>query len=317
MILAASRRITGAVIVIVAVSATVFFAGRALAPGNVATIIIGAEGATAQQRHQLEHRLGLDRSPVEQYGDWLGGVVHGDFGISPISQRSATSVLGQEAPVSVELALLALLLATVVGVPLGVVAAIRANGPTDFALRGAALSGFSVPVFVSGTLFVLGAARWAPSLYSAKYVSLTEDPIANLRGMVLPVITAAIPVTALLMQMTRGTMLEQLSQPFVRVAETRGVPGWRIHFIHALKNALSPIVTFQGFQFGILLGSLFVVEQVFSLPGLGRGVIQDIGNRDFVLVEAQVMVIAAAFVLGNLLVDLVDPIIDRRKAAAA
>lgn len=316
MLFSIAKRIGGSVLVIFAVSVAVFFAGNALAPGSAVTILIGAEGATSLQEQQLRHQLGLDRPLTAQYGAWATGVLHGNFGVSPISHRTASDVVAQETPVSLELALLALLLATLIGIPVGALAAVWADRPFDYLVRGVTLTGFSIPVFVTGTLLVLAAARYAPGLYAVSFVPLFSNPIGNLVSVLLPAVTAATPTTALLMQMTRGTMLECLSQPYVKMADARGVPRWSLYFIHALKNALPPILTFQGFQFGILLGSLFVVESVYSLPGLGGGIVASINNRDYVLLEAQVMVIAAAFVVGNLVVDLLEPIVDPRKRVA-
>lgn len=316
MLLGIAKRIGGSVVVLVAVSAAVFFAGNALAPGSAVTILIGAEGATSQQQQLLRHQLGLDRPLGAQYLDWTAGALRGNFGVSPISHRTAGTVVAQETPVSLELAFLALLLATIVGIPVGALAAVWAGGPFDYLVRGVTLTGLSIPVFVTGTLFVLGASRYAPGLYAVSFIPLWSDPGGNLVSVLFPALTAAVPTTALLTQMTRGTMLECLSQPYVTVADARGVPRWRLYFVHTLKNALPPILTFLGFQFGILLGSLFVVENVFSLPGLGSGIVSSINNRDYVLLEAQVMVIAAAFVVANVVVDLLEPVVDPRKRIA-
>ena len=316
MLFAAVKRIAGSVLVLFAVSAAVFFAGNALAPGSAVTMLIGAEGATSQQQQQLRHQLGLDRPLTVLYWEWVTGVFHGDFGTSPISHRAASAVVAQETPVSLELALLALLVATVIGIPIGALAAVWADRPLDYAVRGVTLTGLSVPVSVTGTVLVLGAARYAPGLYAVSFVTLFSNPTGNVISVLLPALTAAVPTAALLMQMTRGTMLECLSQPYMTMADARGVPRWRLYFIHALKNALPPILTFLGFQFGILLGSLFVVENVFSLPGLGSGIVASINNRDYVVLEAEVMVIAAAFVAGNLLVEVLEPIVDPRKRTA-
>jgi peptide/nickel transport system permease protein len=316
MLFGIAKRTAGSAVVMLAVSAAVFFAGNALAPGSAVTMLIGAEGATSQQQQQLRHQLGLDKPLGAQYWEWITGVLRGDFGVSPISHRTANAVLAQEMPVSFELAFLALLAAAVVGIPVGALAAVWADRPFDYLVRGVTLTGLSIPVFVTGTLLVLGASRYAPGLYAVSFVPVWADPAGNLVSVFFPVLTAAAPTTALLMQMTRGTMLECLSQPYVTVADARGVPRWSLYFIHALKNALPPILTFLGFQFGILLGSLFVVENVFSLPGLGSGVVASINNRDYVLLEAQVMVIAAAFVVGNVVVDVLEPIIDPRRRIA-
>jgi peptide/nickel transport system permease protein len=316
MLFGIAKKTAGSAVVLFAVSAAVFFAGNVLAPGSAVTILIGAEGATSQQQQQLRHQLGLDRPLGAQYWEWITGVLRGNFGVSPISHRTANAVLAQETPVSLELAFLALLVAAMVGIPVGALAAVWADRPFDYLLRGVTLTGLSIPVFVTGTLLVLGASRYAPGLYAVSFVPLWSDPAGNLVSVFFPVVTAAVPTTALLMQMTRGTMLECLSQPYVTVADARGVPRWSLYFIHALKNALPPILTFLGFQFGILLGSLFVVENVFSLPGLGSGVVSSINNRDYVLLEAQVMVIAVAFVVGNVVVDVLEPIVDPRRRIA-
>lgn len=311
--LSVGKRIGGSLMVLLAVSAAVFFAGNTLAPGSAVTMLIGAEGATSQQQQQLRHQLGLDRPLGVQYRDWISGVLRGDFGVSPISHRTASAVIAQETPVSLELAFLALLIATVLGIPAGALAGVWADRPFDYLIRGVTLTGLSVPVFVTGTLLVLGASRYAPGLYAVSFVPLSANVAANLLSVFFPAITAAVPTTALLMQMTRGTMLECLTQPYVVVADARGVPRLRLYFIHALKNALPPILTFLGFQFGILLGSLFIVEYVFSLPGLASGIVSSINNRDYVLLEAEVMVIATAFVVANVVVELLEPIIDPRK----
>lgn len=313
MIATTSRRVLTSVGLLFVVSAAIFFLGSSLAPGNAATTIIGTSGATAQQTLALERQLGLNRPLYVQYWIWLKGVLHGSFGVSPISGRSATSVIGQELPVSLEVAVLAMLVATIVGVALGVLIAIRANGVADYTIRAAGLTGLSVPVFVSGTLLVLAAAHFVPSLYSAGYVSLSENLPENLKDMILPVVATALPFTCLIMQMTRAAMLEQLSQPFMLAARARGLKPRQLYFEHALKTALPSLLTFQAFQFGVLLGSLFLVEEVFSLPGLGRGLVSDISNRDFVLVEAEALVIAAFFIVANLLADLLELAIDPRK----
>jgi peptide/nickel transport system permease protein len=313
VLVATLHRIAAAVLVLIAVSAIIFFTGNALAPGSAVTTLVGNEGATAAQTRALEHRLGLDESLPQQYWRWLTRAARGNFGTSPLSSRSATDVIRQEAPVTLEIAFLALVLGTLIGVPLGVIAAARPGGIVDVSVRGLALVGFSVPVFVTGTLLVIVTARYIPSLYSPQYVPLTTNVTANLRSMALPVIAAALPSIATLVQLTRGTLLECLSQPYIAFARARGLASRRIYFVHALKSSLPPILTFQGFHFGLLVGTLVVVEQVFSMPGLGRGIISDIGRRDFVLVEAEALVIAVCFILGNLLVEVLEPVVDPQK----
>ena len=306
------RRLVSAALISVAVSAVVFFGGKGLAPGNIVTVLVGSEGASPEQIDALNRKFGLDKPLVVQYLDWLYGAIHGDFGISLISRESVSSIIGQQAPVSLELALFALIIATGIGVPIGILAAVRSGGRAGWAMRLPFLIIFGVPVFVAGTVFVLVTARFLPFFYSATYVPITEDFYSNLVALFLPALSAGLPTSALVIQMTRVAMLDSLAQPYIVMARAKGVPVWKIHYLHALKAAFGPILTLIGFQFGILLGSLFVVEEIFSLPGLGRGVLGAIGSRDFGVVQAQVLVIAIVFILGNLIVDIVQPIIDRR-----
>jgi peptide/nickel transport system permease protein len=313
MLAAIGKTISSTIIVLFLCSAAVFFAGNLLAPGSAVTTLIGAEGATPQQRQEIERRLGLDRPLLVQYFSWVGRAARGDFGVSPISNRRASEVIAQEAPTSLELALLVLVFATLTGVPAGVVAAVWGGRRLDYFIRTVALTSLAVPIFVIGTVFLLMSSTYAPGLVSSTFTPFWTDPKANLVGLVVPTITATIPTAAQLMQMTRATMLEVLSQPYVAMAYARGISRARIYFIHALKNALPPIITFQGFLLGILLGSLFIVETVFSLPGLARGLIGSINNRDYVVLMAEVMVIAASFIAGNLVAELLVAAIDPRK----
>lgn len=316
MLAAFAKTVGSTLIVLLLCSAAVFFAGNLLAPGSAVTTLIGAEGATKEQREELERRLGLDRPLVVQYASWVTGAARGDFGVSPISNRRATDVIAQEAPTSLQLALLVLALSTLTGVPAGVAAAVWAGRWTDYLIRTVALASLAIPVFVLGTVFLLMSSAYAPDLVAATFVPFSTDPGANLVGLIVPTITATIPTAAQLMQMTRATMLEVLSRPYVTMAYARGIPRGRIYFVHALKNALPPIITFQGFLLGILLGSLFIVETVFSLPGLARGLIGSINNRDYVVLMAEVMVIATFFIVGNLVAELLVAAIDPRKRSA-
>ena len=316
MLRAALERIGQSLVVVILCSVAVFFAGNLLATGSVATVLVGPEGATPEQMQILNARLGLNTPLPIRYIDWAAGALHGDFGISPISGRSGTDVIAQELPISLELMLLILLLATLIGVVLGVMAAVWAGKPADFLMRAVALTFISIPGFIIGTFLILAASSYAPGLMSATFVPLLKDPSENLVSMLLPTITGALPSAAMLMQITRATMLESLSQPYATMANARGIPRWRIYFVHSLKNSLPSVVTFQGFNIGVLLGSLFIIETLFSLPGLARGLLDALNNRDYVLIEAQVMVIAIGFILGNLAVDLLIPLIDPRLRSA-
>ena len=305
-------RLLGVVFVLLAVSALVFAFG-ALIPGDLTSVIVGQEGATDEQFEEVRRRLGLDRPLVVQYFDWLYHALQGDFGTSPITGRTVTADLMQQIPVSIELAMMTLLVSTAIGLPAGVIAAVHANKRLDLLIRMSLLFTFSVPIFVIGILLLLVGSRWAPDLFRVSYTSWAEDPVMHIRSMAMPLLTIAFPITAMTMQMTRGAMLEVLHNPYIVTARAVGVREKRIQYLHALRNALPPIVTFIGFQLGILLGGLIVVEQIFSLPGLGRGMLEAINTRDYPMVTATTLVFATAFVIINALVDMLYPLLDPRQ----
>jgi len=306
------KRITGAVFVLLAVSVLVFAMGS-LIPGDLTSVIVGQEGATEEQFEEVRSRLGLDRPLPVRYLSWLGNALTGDFGTSPITGRKVSSDLAQQIPVSLELATLTLLVSTLLGLPAGILAAVHANRRVDVVVRSVLLFTFSVPIFVIGVLLLLVGSRYFPGLFQVSYVPWAEDPVMHMRSMILPLLTIAFPITAMTMQMVRGAMLEVLHEPFITTARAGGVRERRVEYLHALRSALPPIVTFIGFQFGILLGGLIVVEQIFSLPGLGRGMLEAINTRDYPMVTATALVFAFAFVAINVIVDLLYPLLDPRQ----
>jgi len=315
MIRIAIERVVGLILVLFVVSAVIFFIGT-LIPGDLATILVGSEGATPEQFQEVRERLGFNDPLIVQYGRWIGGVVQGDFGISPITGRSVNSEILGQLPVSLELTVFAMILSTMIGIPLGILAAVHANKLWDFVVRSGLLVVFSVPIFVAGILLLLVGSRYLGPLYTSTYIPFGESITGNLRSLFLPAVSISVPVAAMTMQMTRTNMLETLGQPYITMARAKGAKQTSILYIHALKNAMPPVLTLLGFQFGILLGGLFVVEAIFSLPGLGRGLLVAIGQRDFPLVMALTMVISAAFVIVNALVDIAYPVLDPRQRAS-
>ncbi len=311
-----AERVLGVLGVLFVVSILVFTLGNELIPGDQAIALVGSEGATQEQLAEVREELGLNDPIVERYWAWLSAAVTGDFGASAITHIPVRDQLAVQIPVSFELAGLALLGAVVIGIPLGILAAVRSNRTPDVIIRTTLLVSFSVPSFLFGIFLLFAGATYWKSLYSSVYIPFTEDPGANLRVMILPAVSIALPVSAIVMQMTRGAMLEALNAPFILAATARGVLRVRILFIHALKNAFPPILTLVGFVFGTLLAGLVVVEEIFGLPGLGRGLIQSIARREWASVMAISVVIAAAFVVTNTVVDLVYPILDPRQREA-
>lgn len=312
MLRAVATRIAAMVAVLLAVSALVFTLGSQI-PGDLTSVIVGQEGATEEQFAEVERSLGLDKPLPVQYLRFMGNALQGDLGTSPITGREVASDLAQQIPVSLELTLLTLLLSTLLGLPAGIVAAVHANKRLDILIRSQLLVVFSVPVFVIGILVLLAGSRIAPGLFQVAYTSWSQSAADHIRGLVMPLLTITLPITAMTMQMTRSAMLEVLSDPFVVTARAVGVKIQRIHYLHALRNALPPIITFIGFQFGVLLGGLIVIEQIFSIPGLGRGMLEAISTRDYPMVTATTMVFAVAFVVVNALIDLLYPVLDPRQ----
>jgi peptide/nickel transport system permease protein len=310
------KKLFGLLAVLFAVSMLVYFLGRGVAPGDIGTVIVGVDGATPAQIAHVRHDLGLDRPIYIAYLKWAGRAVQLDFGHSPISQLSVRTQIGQEFPVSLELAMLAIVLTTLIGVPLGVFAATHSNKAMDVVIRVTLLTVFSIPVFLSGILFLFIGAKYLGGLYQSQYVPISDDLVRNLESMTLPTLAIALPTSAMTMQMTRSAMLDALTAPHVQMAHAKGVRLWRIRYIHALKNALPAVMTLQGFLLGIFLGGLVLVENVFSLPGLGRGIVTAISQRDFQLLMPQVLVIAAFFVVSNMLVEMLHPLIDKRLLTA-
>ena len=312
MMKAMLSRLGAVVAVLFAVSVLVFGLGTVI-PGDLTSVIVGQEGATAEQFEEVRHNLGLDQPLPVQYARWLGHALQGDFGTSPITGRSVASDLAQQIPVSVELAVLCLILSTALGMPAGILAAVHANRRLDVLIRSQLLFAFSIPTFVIGILVLLLGSHFAPDLFRMSFTPWSQDPAAHIRSMVMPLATITLPMTAMTMQMTRSAMLEVLGDPFIVTARAMGVRLPRIQYLHALRNALPPIMTFIGFQFGVMLGGLIVVEQIFSLPGLGRGMLEAISTRDYPMVTATTMVFAVSFVVINAVIDLLYPVLDPRQ----
>lgn len=305
------RKLLGAAGVLLVLSALVFMAGRGLAPGDPAHVIAGPK-ASPETIAAIRHSLGLDKPVWRQYIDWLGNALHGNFGTSPISGQRNVSVIMQQAPVSLELAVMGLLIAILIGLPVGVFSATRSGTWGDFAFRLPMLVTFAFPAFVSGSAALYLATHYLTYLYSASYIPITDGWVANLQTMLLPALAVGVPTAPLITQMTRSSMLEVLETSYITTARTSGIAAWRITYVYALRAALPPVLTLIGFVFGLLVGGLFIVEQIFSLPGLGRGILDSISQRDFTQVTGQALVLAGAFILGNLVVDLLLPLVDRR-----
>lgn len=304
------RRFLAAIPVMFLVS-LMSFAVIWLVPGDPAAAFLDAS-ATQEQIARVRHELGLDRPLWQQMVQWYGRVFSGDLGQSILLHRSVGEALLERLPVTLSLAALALALAALLGLSAGIVAAMHRGGLTDRSVMTASLLGLSMPDFWLGLVMIVVFAVGLGWLPSGGFVPLTESPIGWLRTMVLPALTLALVQTGFIARMTRSAMLDVLHQDFIRTADAKGLRHGFVVLRHGLPNALLPILTVLGIIAGSLLGGAVVIEQVFSLPGVGRLIIGAIMSRDFPVIQGGLLFLAAIYVLINLVVDLLYAVVDPR-----
>ncbi|HYM68652.1 MAG TPA: ABC transporter permease [bacterium] len=307
-----ARRLIATVATGLAVSVLVFLLIR-LAPGDAVTMWIGQEGTmTPEVRDTLRKMFGLSDPVAVQYLHWLGDAARGDLGYSFRSRLPVVALLGTALPVTLELAALAMLLAIVTALPLGVFSAVKHGTPADATARLLGLLGFSMPSFWLAVLMILASAtyfKWLPALI---YVGLAKNPIENLKQMLMPAVSLGLPLMAVLMRMTRSTMLDVLGQDYVRTARAKGAGESAVLARHALKNALIPVVTVMGIQLGRLLGGAVIIEQIFGVPGVGTALVAAITQRDYPMVQATVLALGLLFIAVQFFVDISYAAIDPR-----
>ena len=308
----AIRRVLTAIPTLLATSVVIFALVRAM-PGNVIDFITGGTGTiTIEQRHQMEHQLGLDQSYPAQYWHWIRGMLTGDMGKSLISTLPVGRTLLDAMPITFELVGLSLFIALALAIPFGVISAARRDSVGDYTSRIAALIGISIPNFWLATLFLIFTSRvlhWVPPL---NYVSPTTNLGSNLSQFILPAVSISVFTLAIVTRMVRAAMLEVLGLDYIRTARAKGLNPNRVIYIHALRNALIPVATIAGFQVGILIGGTAIVETIFGLPGVGYTLLQAIKERDYPIIEDATMLIAVVVIGMNLLVDILYGVIDRR-----
>ncbi|SIQ35269.1 peptide/nickel transport system permease protein [Rhizobium sp. RU35A] len=308
------RRLITFPLVMLGVSVLVFVAIR-LVPGDSITAMLGTEAGllTPQQKQALAAYFGLDQSWLVQYGRWLLGVLSADLGLSVTYGKPVLDVILQRFPLTLELACLSMVIAIGIGLPLGVFAATRRERGSDLAVRIFAMIGQSTPSFVIGLMiiYVLSAGFGIlPAM--GQFIPFSEDPLGNIGQLILPALTLGLSFTASVTRISRSAMLDVLSDDYVRTARSKGATRRRVIWRHALPNALIPVVTLSGVEFGYLLGGAVLVEQIFALPGLGRMVLDAILQRDYALVQGSVLFVALNFMIVNLLVDLAYVMLDPR-----
>lgn len=308
------RRILSFIPTLLGVSLLVFVAIR-LVPGDAITATLGTEAGmlTDVQRQALERYYGLDKPGWQQYFVWLGEALKGNLGFSIRHGKAVISLILERFPLTLELALFAMVIALVIGIPIGLLSAIKQNSIFDILGRFIALAGLAMPNFLVGTLIIFALSVYFRILPNAgDYTDFATNPLKNLQQLFFPAFTLGFAFSASVMRMTRSSMLEVLNEDYVRTARSKGLANRRIINKHALRNALIPVITLIGVEMGYLLGGAFIVEQIFALPGLGRLTINAVSQREYALVQGASLFIALNIVVVNLLVDLLYASLDPR-----
>jgi peptide/nickel transport system permease protein len=289
----------------------VIFVMLRLVPGNITDIIFDSAGfVNPKQKQRIERELGLDQPIVVQYGRWIGGLARGDLGYAYVSEKPAIQEIAPRIPVSAKLAGLALVFSTLFGVTLGVLSAVRQDTTFDYVLRVVSLSGLSLPSFWLGLLILMACVQWFG--WIPIYRSTPESFWKELGLLAIPAAAVGFRSSALVMRLTRSSMLEVLRQDYVRTARAKGAPERSVNYRHALANALLPVVTIVGIEAAFLIGGLIVTETVFNIPGVARFLVEAIRWRDYPIVQNLVMFIALIVVLVNFIVDMLYVVLDPR-----
>ncbi|MBC7468812.1 MAG: ABC transporter permease [Ramlibacter sp.] len=296
------RRLASLVPTLVLVSMLIFGLQQLL-PGDPAKILAGEDQDPTVVAY-LRTKLHLDEPLPMRYAYWVGGVVRGDFGESVRNQQPVLQLIAQKLPVTAELALLAMTIALVIGIPAGIVSAVGRGGVWDYLANVFALWGLSTPNFWLGILLIMLFSVNLGWLPASGYVSPFEDLGANLKAMIMPAFVLGNAIAAVLMRHTRSAMLQVLSADYVRTARAKGLNERTVVIKHALRNALTPIITLGALELGTLLSGAVLTEQVFTIPGFGKLIVDSVFNRDYLVVQGVVLVTATAYMTLNLLADL-------------
>jgi ABC-type dipeptide/oligopeptide/nickel transport system permease component len=297
-------------VTLVLATVVVFLGVRAL-PGDPALALAGEDRSPAAIE-AIRHHYGLDQPIPIQFLEFVKNALHGDFGVSIRTGASVSSMIWTALPVTVELSILAILIAMVLGIGAGVIAAVRRGKPSEWVANGLALIGLSVPHFWLGLLAILYLSVAAGLFPASGFVPMREDPVDNLHHIILPAVILGTGLAAVIMRQTRSAMLESLSADYVRTAKAKGLKPQAVIGRHALRNSLIVVVTIVGLQLGGLISGAVVTEQIFGLPGFGKMTIDAVFQRDYPVIQAVVLITATAYIVINFLVDMLYSLIDPR-----
>lgn len=305
------RRLALAVPTIFIVMAVVFSITR-LVPGDAVDVLISQGGFYATDPEDMRRELRLDEPALTAFAKWSVALISGDMGSSLFTQQPVRTMLADRFKVTAELGLLSIFFGIVIALPIGVLSAVKKNTLADYAARGFAILGLSMPSFWIGTIVVLYGAvwfAWAPSL---RLIPLTEDPIGNLKQFAIPAFVIGIHVGAVIMRMLRAMLLETLREDYVRTAYAKGLRGRHVVLTHALRNALLPVITVLGLQVAFVFSGTVVNETIFNLPGMGTMVVDGVARRDYPVIQGVVLFVAVLIVFVNLAVDVSYTYLDPR-----
>ena len=293
---------------VILLTALVFVVMR-LVPGDPAlNILVGPQGEyeyTQEDLRRLRAELGTDKPIYEQYIRWIWGILHWDFGVTYYSRTPIVDDITRTFPVTLELAIIAILVSSVIAIPLGMLSAVKQDTFVDYATRILTIIGISVPNFWLAILlifFLVWIFNWIAPL---EYARLWDDPLTNLQQMAFPAMALGATNVAFVARVTRSTMLEVLREDYIRTARSKGLAEWVVIYRHALKNALLPVITVSGYQFGGLLGGTIIIENIFLIPGMGRIIIVALQQRDYVVIQSVVVLIVMLVLVLNLVLDIV------------
>ena len=297
---------------LIGISIVVFFVSH-LIPGSAMEIFMGTQvEATPEQVAELKKIFGEDKPLIVRYFEWIGDLLRGDFGVSLRTSRKVLPDIMARLPLTIELTILSLSLAILVGIPIGIYAALKHNPLVSLIVRVGSLLGLSIPQFWLATILIIFFAKYFHISDIGNYVPFFKNPIGNLKFMLLPSVSMAVGMASVLVRFTRTSMLEVLGADYIRTARSKGLSENTVLKKHALKNALLPVITIIGFYAGYLLGGAIIIEEIFALPGIGRLMLYAIEKRDYPVIQGTVIIIAVLFIFINLIVDLLYGAIDPR-----
>jgi peptide/nickel transport system permease protein len=302
----------GLLLVAIGVTSVVIFVLLRLLPGDLAKVIGGTE-ATPQQVATIREQLGLDRPLVRQYLDWVGGILHGDFGASPLSGETVTGDLGDTLSITLPLVFASTVLSIVVAVPLGIVAGARHRKADGVALSAVSQLGIAIPSFWAGLiLIVVFAVKWGVLPAGSFPRDGWDDSGQAMKSLVLPTVTLALAQGAVLLRFVRSATLDVLHQDYIRTARAKGLTRTQALYRHGLRNAALPIISILGVQIASLISGVVIIERVFNLPGVGQMLLNDIGQRDLEKVQGTVLLLAVIVLVIGFLVDVLHRVVDPR-----